>query len=85
MDTKSQSTYMMTLARRAVTVLKRHWAAVLVILILSGSEYTAQRLTQFVQKYRLDSHIDGDYATVVVRGMPYGLKIDEVSYIAAGR
>jgi len=85
MDAVRYTTSTTRLLRRTYDVLRQHWVAVFVVLVLVGSEYTAQRLTQFSQKYRISTGTEGSYATVVVRGMPYGMKIDEISYIAASR
>ena len=62
--------------------LKRHWAIILVMAILMGTEYVGQRTTNFILKYRSYSRSKGSYSPLAVRGLPVGHRQDEVRWLA---
>ena len=65
-----------------MVIVRRHWAVIAVALVLVGTEYVAQRITAFGVEYQSGMGEVAGYAPVAVRGLPYGSKIDEMSYFA---
>ncbi len=68
---------------RVLALLRVHWAIVLVMLVLMGTEYTGQRWTQFIQTYQNGVVQKGSYSPLAVRGIPWAMQ-DETSYWAIG-
>jgi hypothetical protein len=59
--------------------LRRHWAVILVTIVMAGTEYTGIRLAEFRQKYKHDVDRTTIYSSLAVRGMPRAHQ-DEVLY-----